>query len=61
MKKQLAEDMVAFIAPVREKAESIRNDEKYLREVMEKGAAKACKSAAATMQVVREAVGLKYY
>ena len=49
MKKQLAEDMVAFIAPVREKAESIRNDEKYLREVMEKGAAKAGKSAAATM------------
>ena len=61
MKKQLAEDMVAFIAPVREKAESIRNDEKYLREVMEKGAAKAGKSAAATMDIVRQAMGLKYY
>jgi tryptophanyl-tRNA synthetase len=61
MKKQLAEDMVAFIRPIREKAEAIRNDEKYLREVMEKGAVKAGKSAAATMQIVREAMGLKYY
>ena len=61
MKKQLAEDMVQFIAPVRQKAEAIRNDEKYLREVMEKGAGKARKSAAATMEVVRGAVGLKYY
>lgn len=61
MKKQLAEDMVTFISPIREKAESIRNDEKYLREVMEKGAEKARKSAAATMELVREAIGLNYY
>ena len=61
MKKQLAEDMVSFISPIREKAESIRNDEKYLREVMEKGAEKARKSAAATMELVREAIGLNYY
>ena len=61
LKKQLAEDMVNFIAPIREKAESIRHDEKYLREVMEKGAEKAGKSARATMEIVREAVGLKYY
>ena len=27
MKKQLAEDMVKFITPIREKAEAIRNDE----------------------------------
>jgi tryptophanyl-tRNA synthetase len=61
MKKQLAEDMVRFVAPIREKAESIRNDEKYLREVMDKGAEKARKSAAATMEIVRDAIGLKYY
>jgi tryptophanyl-tRNA synthetase len=53
--------MVRFVAPIREKAESIRNDEKYLREVMEKGAEKARKSAAATMEIVRDAIGLKYY
>ena len=61
MKKQLAEDMVKFITPIREKAESIRNDEKYLKEVMEKGAEKARKSATATMELVREAIGLNYF
>ena len=61
MKKQLAEDMVKFIAPIREKAEHLMKDEVYLRNVMEKGAEKANKSAAATMQLVREAMGLNYY
>ena len=61
MKKQLAEDMIRFISPIREKAEAIRNDEKYLREVMEKGAEKARKSAGATMKLVREAIGLNYF
>ncbi len=61
MKKQLAEDMVKFITPIREKAEAIRSDEKYLREIMEKGAEKARKSAKATMELVRQAIGLKYF
>ncbi len=61
MKKQLAEDMVQFISPIRERTESIRNDEKYLRQIMELGAEKARKSAGATMEKVREAIGLKYY
>ncbi|RYY24102.1 MAG: tryptophan--tRNA ligase [Chitinophagaceae bacterium] len=61
MKKQLAQDMVNFIAPIREKAEAIRHDEKYLKEVMEKGAEKARKSARDTMAVVRQAMGLNYY
>jgi tryptophanyl-tRNA synthetase len=60
MKKQLAEDMIQFIAPIRAKAEAIRNDEKYLREVMQKGAEKARKSAQATMDLVREAIGFNY-
>jgi tryptophanyl-tRNA synthetase len=61
MKKQLGEDMVRFISPIREKAESIRNNGDYLKEVMEKGAEKARKSAKATMELVREAIGLKYF
>ena len=60
MKKQLAEDMVNFIAPIRNKVNSILNDEKYLKEVMEKGAAKASASAKATMLLVRDAMGLNY-
>jgi tryptophanyl-tRNA synthetase len=60
MKKQLAEDMVKFIRPIREKAEAIRSDEKYLKQVMEKGAEKAGKSAKATMELAREAMGFNY-
>lgn len=59
-KKQLAEDMVNFISPIRNKVEVILNDEKYLKDVMEKGAEKARISAKATMQLVREAMGLNY-
>lgn len=60
MKKELAEDMVRFVAPIREKAENIRNDEQYLKLTMEQGAAKARKSAQATMQLVKQAMGLDY-
>ncbi|HQY10803.1 MAG: tryptophan--tRNA ligase [Ferruginibacter sp.] len=61
MKKQLAEDMVGFIAPIRNKVDAILNDEKGLKQIMEQGAEKANKSAHATMKLVREAMGLKYY
>jgi tryptophanyl-tRNA synthetase len=60
MKKQLAEDMVSFIAPIRRKTEEIRNNEVYLKQVMEQGAAKARKSAAVTMKLVKERMGLNY-
>ena len=61
MKKQLGEDMVKFISPIREKVNSILSNETYLRQVMEQGAEKARKSAKATMELVREAMGLKYF
>lgn len=61
MKKQLAEDMVRFISPIRAKATDIKNNHKYLQDVMEKGAAKARKSAQVTLALVREAMGLNYY
>jgi tryptophanyl-tRNA synthetase len=61
MKKQLAEDMVNFIAPIRGRVNTILEDEKYLKEVMEQGAEKARKSAVETMKIVREAVGLNYF
>ena len=61
MKKELAEGMVAFIAPIREKAEAIRNDEPYLRRVMEQGAAKARASAGVTLRLAKEAIGLNYF
>lgn len=61
LKQQLGEDMVKFIAPIREKAAAIRNNPAYLKEVMEKGAEKARQSAQATMKLVKEAMGLNYY
>mgnify|MGYP003575164750 FL=1 len=60
MKKALAEDMVKFIAPIREKAESIYNDRTYLKQVIDKGAEQARKSAKETIERVREMVGLNY-
>ncbi len=61
MKKQLAEDMVRFISPIREKAETIYRDEDYLRKVITKGGEKARESAADTINKVRKAMGLKYF
>ncbi len=61
MKKQLADDMVKFISPIREKVNGILQDEKYLQKVMQQGAEKAIKSAETTIKLVREAIGLNYY
>lgn len=61
MKKQLAEDMIAFIAPVRNRTNEILNNEAYLKRVVEMGAAKARTSAAATIEKARELEGLKYF
>jgi tryptophanyl-tRNA synthetase len=60
MKKQLAEDMVKFIAPIREKTIAIYSDHAYLKRVIEQGAEKARISARQTIELVREHVGLKY-
>lgn len=61
LKKQLGEDMVNFITPIRNKTNAILNDEPYLEKVMKTGAAKARASAEATMKLVRDAIGLSYY
>jgi tryptophanyl-tRNA synthetase len=61
LKKQLAEDIVRFVAPIREKAHRLRNDEKYMGEIMEEGAAKARASASKTLSRVRSAMGVNYY
>lgn len=60
LKKQLAEDMVQFIAPIRQKVNDILGNEALLKQIMQQGAEKARASAKATMTVVREAMGLNY-
>jgi tryptophanyl-tRNA synthetase len=61
MKKQLAEDMVKFISPIRGKVNTILADENYLNKVMKEGAEKASAHAEKTMQLVRDSMHLNYF
>lgn len=61
MKKQLAEDMINFIAPIRKKVNEIMADEAYLENIMKAGATKAITNAETTMKIVRSAMGLNYF
>lgn len=60
MKKQLAEDMAAFIRPIREKAKAIENDKEYLTYVIKKGGEKARANAMKTIKLIRDAMNLNY-
>lgn len=61
LKKQLAEDMINYIAPIRQKAKDIRENEFYLKDILKLGVEKANINASKTMEMVREAVGVKYF
>jgi tryptophanyl-tRNA synthetase len=59
MKKQLAEDMVNFLSPVRERIRGLSADQAYLNKVLREGGEKARISAGKTVSEVREIIGLK--
>ena len=59
MKKQLAEDIIDFTTPIRERIMAISSDEEYLQKVVNNGAEKARESAAKTLKEVREIIGFK--
>ncbi len=59
MKKQLAEDIISFTSPFRERILSISADNAYLRKVVNRGAEQARASAAKTIKEVREIIGFK--
>ena len=61
LKKQLAEDIIAFTAPFYERIQSISNDNKYLKKVAEMGAEKARDSASKTIKEVRQIIGFKSF
>lgn len=61
MKKQLAEDMVKFIAPIREKANAIRKDEALLKTILTEGAERSRENANKTIEATRKAMGLNYF
>lgn len=61
LKKQLAEDVVNYVSPIRERIKAISADDNYLRRVMNDGGEKARISAAATLQGAKELMGMKYF
>jgi tryptophanyl-tRNA synthetase len=59
MKKQLAEDIIKFTDPIRERINDILADNKYLAGVVAHGAEKARESASRTVREVREIIGYR--
>mgnify|MGYP006283520995 FL=1 len=61
MKKQLAEDIIAFTSPIRERILEIYHDEDYLSKVVRSGAERARESASKTLREVREIIGYRAF
>ena len=58
MKKQLAEDLILFTHPLRERIAEIQKDDDLLNRVIRQGAEKARESASKTLHEVRTVIGL---
>ncbi len=61
MKKQMAEDIIKFTTPIREKIIDLYHNEAYLRKVVKDGQEKAKISAQKTIKEVREIIGFKKF
>ncbi len=61
LKKQLAEDLVKFTTPFREKILELSENDKYLHKVASEGAEKARESASRTLNEVREIIGFRKF
>lgn len=61
MKKQLAEDMIVFTAPIRERILELASDNDYISKVARMGAEKARESASKTIKEVREIIGFRHF
>ncbi len=61
LKKQLAEDMIAFTAPIRQNILDLAKNEAYISKVVRTGAEKARESASKTIKGVREIIGFKHF
>lgn len=59
LKKQLAEDIIAFTTPFREKILEISANEAYIQKVINNGAEKARANAQKTMREVRSIIGFR--
>jgi len=61
LKKQLAEDIVKFTNPIRDRINDIMSDSAYLSKVVSAGAEKARASASKTIKEVREIIGYREF
>jgi tryptophanyl-tRNA synthetase len=61
MKKQLADDMVRTLNPIRERIQEYSNNTELLDRIARQGAEKARESAAATLREVRKTIGFRVY
>ncbi len=59
LKKQLAEDMVAFVEPLRQRILEVGSDEEGLRRIIDRGKEKARASADRTIHEVRHVIGYR--
>ncbi|MFM8432451.1 MAG: tryptophan--tRNA ligase [Bacteroidota bacterium] len=59
MKKQLAEDMIRFTEPLREKIKVLSADDAFIHKVAKMGAEKARESARKTVAEARHAIGIR--
>ncbi|MCK5846400.1 MAG: tryptophan--tRNA ligase [Bacteroidales bacterium] len=60
-KKQLAEDMITFTEPFRERIADLNSNDEYLAKVVKIGAEKARESAVKTIKEAREIVGFRKF
>ncbi|MDR2915058.1 MAG: tryptophan--tRNA ligase [Tannerella sp.] len=61
MKKQLAEDIIAFTTPIREQIKELSANNDYLRKVVAVGKEKAYANASKTIRDVRRLMGIKAF
>jgi len=61
LKKQLAEDIIKFTSPIRERIITTLADNDYMRKVAKLGAEKARESATKTLSDVRSIIGFKEF
>jgi tryptophanyl-tRNA synthetase len=61
LKKQLAEDIIMFVSPIRKRIKEIMADNEYLKKVAEQGAEKARASASKTLDDVRRIIGFRKF
>ncbi len=61
MKKQLAEDMIQYLTPIRTRINELIRDEAYLSKVVSKGGEAARENAQKTIDEVRKIMGIRYF